>query len=413
MSEFSDELRRLMAERGAGVREVARQVPCNPGHLSNLRSGKKRPSPQIAARLDDVLGAGGILALRADGAHARAGAVGGRGLVDELVDHAVEFGRWTEAANVGPGTVELLDEEIHRIARESVGAPLEPLVRRAVDVSRRAYALLQRHQRLRQRRDLYVIGAKSGAFLACALGDLGQQAAAAAYARTGLILAEESGHPAALALALSAVSKVAFWDGRREAASTLATRGYGHCPPNSTRVLLACQEADAAGIPAAREAIGRAVRAQEEISAGDDLAGLFSCGRARRAGYTMTLRLRERDLAGVLAAANEADVAGQAGEEVSYGTWGQVQINAALAYLGQGEVEGAAARLEPVLALPPPLRLATFSGKLGYAAALLAGPRYRGSAAASTLTDQISGYLGAPGPEALSYPVALGAAGQR
>ncbi len=107
------------------------------------------------------MGAGEALAVLADGADARAGGVPARGLVDDLVDHAVEFGRWTEAANVGPGTVELLDEEIHRIARDSVSAPLEPLVRRAVQVSRRAFALLQRHQRLRQRRDLYVIGAKS------------------------------------------------------------------------------------------------------------------------------------------------------------------------------------------------------------------------------------------------------------
>lgn len=61
MSGLGDELRRLMAERGLGVRELARQVPCNPGHISNLRNGLKRPSPQLAARLDDILGADGAL----------------------------------------------------------------------------------------------------------------------------------------------------------------------------------------------------------------------------------------------------------------------------------------------------------------------------------------------------------------
>lgn len=298
MSDFSDVLRRLMTERGMGVREAARQVPCNPGHLSNLRSGKKRPSVQVAARLDDLLGAGGALAARAEGAGARAGRIPGRGLVDDLMDHAVEFGRWTETANVGPGTVELLDEEIHRVAREAVSVPLEPLVHRAAEVSRRAFALLQRHQRLRQRRDLYVVGAKAGAFLACVLGDLGQQAAAAAYARTGLILAEESGHPAAVALALSAASKVAFWDGRHDTARVLARRGYEHYPANTTRVLLACQEADASGVPAAREAMTRAGQPEQAIGAADDLPGLVFCGRARRAGYAMTLGLREGDLAG-------------------------------------------------------------------------------------------------------------------
>lgn len=67
MSEFSGELRRFMAERGMGVRELARRVPCNPGYLSNLRSGNKRPSASTAARLDELLDAGGLLAALATG----------------------------------------------------------------------------------------------------------------------------------------------------------------------------------------------------------------------------------------------------------------------------------------------------------------------------------------------------------
>ena len=38
MSDFGTELARLMTARGVGVRELARMVPCNPGHISNLRS---------------------------------------------------------------------------------------------------------------------------------------------------------------------------------------------------------------------------------------------------------------------------------------------------------------------------------------------------------------------------------------
>src|SRR6516162_9111756 len=62
MSDFGTELARLMAARGLGVRELARMVPCNPGHISNLRSGKARPSPELAGILDDRLAAGGTLA---------------------------------------------------------------------------------------------------------------------------------------------------------------------------------------------------------------------------------------------------------------------------------------------------------------------------------------------------------------
>lgn len=83
VGEFSGELRRLMAERGVGVRELARQVPCNPGYLSNLRNGKKRPSRPIAARLDEVLEAGGVLVAFAVGT--RAGQSGdGYAALDEV-----------------------------------------------------------------------------------------------------------------------------------------------------------------------------------------------------------------------------------------------------------------------------------------------------------------------------------------
>ena len=62
MSDFGGELGRLMAARNLGVRELARRVPCNPGHISNLRSGRRGPSSQTAGRLDEILGAGGSLA---------------------------------------------------------------------------------------------------------------------------------------------------------------------------------------------------------------------------------------------------------------------------------------------------------------------------------------------------------------
>jgi hypothetical protein len=60
MIEFADELRRVAA-RGLGVRDLARQVPCNPGYISQLRNGQNRPSDQIAGRLDKILRCGGDL----------------------------------------------------------------------------------------------------------------------------------------------------------------------------------------------------------------------------------------------------------------------------------------------------------------------------------------------------------------
>lgn len=62
MSEFGTELARLMATRGIGVRELARRAHYNAGHISNLRNGRARPSPELATDLDAALGADGSLA---------------------------------------------------------------------------------------------------------------------------------------------------------------------------------------------------------------------------------------------------------------------------------------------------------------------------------------------------------------
>lgn len=179
------------------------------------------------------------------------------------------------------------------------------------------------------------------------------------------------------------------------------------CPPNSTRVLLACQEADAATVPEAHEAISRARWADDERSQDDDLPGLYSCGVARRSCYTMTLHLRAGQPTNVLAAAADADGAYRAGEERSYGTWAQVQMSAALARLGLGSVDGAAERLAPVLALPPEMRLATFDDKLSRTLSLLSGPAYLGSADARGLAGEIDGYLTERQIDTIPYPLAI------
>lgn len=74
-----------MTGRGIGVRELARQVPCNPGYLSSLRNGNKRPSRQIAARFDELLDAGGLLAALSAGS---------------LADHAEDTGAPADAARL-------------------------------------------------------------------------------------------------------------------------------------------------------------------------------------------------------------------------------------------------------------------------------------------------------------------------
>jgi hypothetical protein len=64
--DFAVALTDLMTERGIGVRALARRIPCDPGLVSKLASGKQAPSRKIAARLDDTLQADGRLTALAD-----------------------------------------------------------------------------------------------------------------------------------------------------------------------------------------------------------------------------------------------------------------------------------------------------------------------------------------------------------
>src|SRR6202035_2651476 len=74
MTDFGDELHRLLAERHISLREAARQAGCSAGYLSNVASGRKPLTPSLAASLDRAFGTGGTLtayALRPEHERAR------------------------------------------------------------------------------------------------------------------------------------------------------------------------------------------------------------------------------------------------------------------------------------------------------------------------------------------------------
>lgn len=58
---FGERAVALMEARGLSLRQTASRVSCSAGYLSNVVHGRKRPSTRVAARLDDLLEAGGEL----------------------------------------------------------------------------------------------------------------------------------------------------------------------------------------------------------------------------------------------------------------------------------------------------------------------------------------------------------------
>ena len=63
---FGEKVVALMEARGLSAAETARRAGCSAGYLCNVIHGRKRPSRRIAARLDDLLEAGGELVTLAE-----------------------------------------------------------------------------------------------------------------------------------------------------------------------------------------------------------------------------------------------------------------------------------------------------------------------------------------------------------
>lgn len=322
--------------------------------------------------------------------------------LNELAAQSVAFGQQAEVATVGSGTIEQLDDSIQRLSREYLTEPPLPLIRRAAATRNQVFALLSERQRLRYARDLYVVAVKCCAFLSWTSGDLGQLGAAAAEARTALLLAEEAGHPGAQGLAFCAMSKAAFWDGQYARAAELAQRGFECCPPNGTRTLLACQQADALrGLEAVQATLGIR-RAYDAASQPDDLGGLFTAGPVRIANYVAGVHARACDPAAAMRAA--ATAVPVPGEQVGYGTAAQLTITTAIASLQMRQLDEAAERLAAVLAIPAGQRLATVTGRLSTLIPVLAENSYRSTPIAASLADEIRSYC-ETASSALALPV--------
>jgi transcriptional regulator with XRE-family HTH domain len=193
MSEFGRELARLMTARGLGVRELGRVVPCNPGHISNLRNGRDYPSEKMAARLDEVLGAGGALHALVPAPGRRGGPGTEPGADDEIA--ALELARRAEASDIGGGTVERLELIVDDLAIAYPATPPARLLTRVRTHLGYAGRLLDARATLSQHRRLLVTGGWLSLLAATCLVDLHSDHAAEAYLRTAGQLARETSHP--------------------------------------------------------------------------------------------------------------------------------------------------------------------------------------------------------------------------
>jgi transcriptional regulator with XRE-family HTH domain len=256
--EFSEALRALMAQRGIGGNALARRVFCDRSLISRYLNGKQPPSAKMAAKLDDVLGAGGALAALAENTTAASEPALGGDL------DLIELGRQAEASDLGSGTLELLDGAVEGMCRDYPVAAPQPLSARAGIYLRYVTRLLGGRVTLTQHRDLLVLAGWLSALIACTCYDTGDRDSAATACKMTRQFGAQAGHGELVAWSFEIAAWFALVEGRYRRTVALAEAGAEHAGITSAGVQLALQAARGyarMGDPRATEALstGRAI----------------------------------------------------------------------------------------------------------------------------------------------------------
>lgn len=290
-------------------------------------------------------------------------------VIMDAAGQSAEFGEWAEATNIGSTTLEQLDEDVRRLAREYLSNPPLPLMLATLRVRNRVFTLLEGHQHPNQTRQLYLIAGRLCGLLAWMAGDVGRHSEAETQARTGWLCAELAGADGLRAWIRATQSKVAYWDGRIQESARLADDGLRFAASDTARVLLASLGARAwARLGNTEDAHAALARAEEEREhAGEDeVGGLLGFSEAQQSYLAGTTYLWLREPEEALRAADRAVWLYEVGNQADrfYGAETLALIDAATAHLQANELEGAAEKLAPVLSLPQEQRLETFTLRL-------------------------------------------------
>lgn len=231
MSDFGTELVRLMAEQGTGVRQLARACFVNPSHISNIRNGKDRPSPELAETIDRQLGAGGHLAALAAPDRAP--------LPEDQEIAAIDLARRAAVSDVGDGTCEHIELAVDDMATAYHRTPPGSLLPRVQVHIAYLNGLFDGRATLAQRRRLLVSGGWLSLLAATVFTDLHDDAAAAAWLRTAVRLADETGHAEITAWTLETRAWIELTGGRYPQAVQLAQAAQDAAPRDGSAYIQA------------------------------------------------------------------------------------------------------------------------------------------------------------------------------
>jgi hypothetical protein len=314
--------------------------------------------------------------------------------IDDLLAHLT-------VTSIGEDAIQQIGQAAVCLAESHTQAPARKLLSQVLPLHQRVRSLLGGRLRLSQQRELYRIESVLLSHACLLLGDLNENDLAERYGMAGLAFAREAGSDQAVAMTV--LAKTFRWQKRLTESMDMARRGFACSPDAPIRVQLACQEANAAAllgdVVRAREALARAGRAAESVPPDSGLSA-WSFPVTRQAVFAQSVATQLGDADAMLKAASAADAAWSAGAPRVSATWAQIRVGAGMAHLLNGSPDGAAAEVEPVLALPPGMRVATVTAYTERLRRRLEHPRYDGAAGIRDLADRLAQF----NADALSDP---------
>jgi transcriptional regulator with XRE-family HTH domain len=262
---FAERLGELLAAQGISGRELARRIPCDRSYVSMLLSGRRRPAPEMAARIDEVLGAGGQLAALAASGRAAA-AADAAALDDEIV--ALELARRASASDVGAAAVERIEQAADALAVAYPGTPPGVLLSRVRRHLGYVTSLADARATLAERRRLLAAAGWLSLLAATCMIDLGRRDGAAAHLATAAQLAAETGHAELAAWCLETRAWQVLTDGDYAQAAEISRAAQRVAPAGGSAVIQAtAQEGRAmARLGASRETYGALCRVEALVS---------------------------------------------------------------------------------------------------------------------------------------------------
>lgn len=246
---FAAHLRALRDQRGLSVRALAGKVRYGKSHIHDLATGRRQPTPDIARRLDDALGAGGELVALANGA---AGAAG-----DEV--EALELARRVTASDVSAETLDQLERVFDDLATAYTATPPGDLLPRIRTHLTYVGQLMDAKTTLAQQRRLVTLGAWLSLLAATVHIDLRQHSAAYARLGTAATLAEHADHPEIRAWCLETQAWDVLTGGDYRHAVDLAQQAQAIAPAGSSAHIQATAQEGRAWARLHRQAETRAV----------------------------------------------------------------------------------------------------------------------------------------------------------